>query len=554
MKTLLVKGVFAACLGSLGSLSFLAGGPQAIGAESSTVRRDVNLEWEEVEFATSYQIRLTRKPRPDSSEPSRTFKTNEPKWSGDLKPGFYTMELRSYDDRGVPGEWSEPSEFWVKIPPPTPLTPEANKGIRTKETKEYETRFSWKAFSGASRYKVEIESEDGSFKSSKEVEENKLELDLPVAKIYKWRVYALMGENLDPGEIPEQWRKFSLVGAPLEKPNLQQPLTKYVQELNWKAPEFAQAYDCIVQRRSGEDGSWRTVSKVKGHKESPLPFDLSNPTGFYKLKVQARSYLREKSEIAEMEFEVRGGIRSPAALEEAQLRDSLERPSHIYYIASYLITQVDYTGTDRELNSVSTFNALGGTGRLGVGYQNAKSLWGGFGIVDLSGFDLGGERYTFAAAEIHGTYKQYWGKNQVLYGAGIFLKQLPDLRGSESTGFTGLGKVQNYGPHIGVQLWRPVSSRLGFQAQARAYVSLFGSAPNGQSVAPALSYQAGVLGTYRINSQMMGYAGYVYRLDNSNYEANPFSASHPDSFAESGDLNSLKLGGHYLNLKLEYSY
>ncbi|MCB0387071.1 MAG: hypothetical protein KDD43_16875, partial [Bdellovibrionales bacterium] len=311
-----------------------------------------------------------------------------------------------------------------------------------------------------------------------------------------------------------------------------------------------------VQMRSssGGDTNWKTVSRIRGQKESPLPFDLSNPTGYYKLRVQARAPLREKSEIAEIQFEVRGGIRSPAALEEAQLRDSLERPSHIYYIASYLVTQVNYTGTDRERNSISTFSALGGTGRLGIGYQNANSLWGGFGIVDLSGFDLDGKRYTFGAAEMHGTYKQFWGKNQVLYGAGVFLKQLPDLRGSESTGFNGLGKVQNYGPHIGVQLWRPISSRFGFQVQTRAYVSLFGSAPNGQSIAPALSYQAGVLGTYRVNSQMMGYAGYVYRLDHSNYDASPFGASHPDSFAESGDLNSVELGGHYLNLKLEYSY
>ena len=114
--------------------------------------------------------------------------------------------------------------------------------------------------------------------------------------------------------------------------------------------------------------------------------------------------------------------------------------------------------------------------------------------------------------------------------------------------------MQNYGPHLGVQLWRPITSRLGFQLQARAYVSLFGSAPNGESVTTAVSFQTGVLGTYRLNAQMMGYAGYVYRQDNSTYEASPYSSSNPDSFANPGDLNSVKIGGHYLNLKLEYSY
>ena len=520
---------------------------------SQQSRRNVNLEWEDVEYASKYQIRLVRKPRPDTSEPPRIFKTTEARWSGPLKPGQYTMELRSLDDRGVPGEWSDPIALTVKVPYPVPLKPVYGKKVLTQENQEYDTKFTWKKISGAQGYKLEVKSLDGSYTESKQLDEDEseVEISLKVAQIYQWRVYALMG-NETPGEIPERWQKFALIGAQLKPPELKTPLSKYVQDLTWEPTEYAQSYDCIVQRKTKT--GWKLMSKVRSHRQTTLPFDLGNPSGDYRLKVQATGKLREKSKISSMDFQVRGGIRSPAALENAQLRDSLERPSHLYYIASYLLTQINYQGVDHELNSGASFNAVGGTGRLGVGYQNANSLWGGFGIVDLSGFDLDGERYTFAAAEIHGTYKQYWGKNQILYGAGVFLKQLPDLRGSESAGFTGLGKIQNYGPHLGVQMWRPITSRLGFQVQARAYVSMFGSAPNGESVATAVSFQTGVLGTYRLNAQMMGYAGYVYRQDNSLYDASPYSAANPDSFADPGDLNSVKIVGHYLNLKLEYSY
>lgn len=513
--------------------------------------RNVDLEWEQVEDATKYQIRIAPKSTEGSSPNSKTFKTNEPKWSGSLVPGLYTMELRSYDARGVPGEWSEPAEFWVKTPPPRPLSPAPNARERSNEDETYTTQFKWQAISGANLYRLEIESHDGAVKMTKEVTAPEVSVELPVARVYRWRVYGIMA-NQEPGEIPEAWQRLTLMGAPLERPNLQKPLTKYVQELAWEPTKHAAGYDYVLERRTAQ--GWKPVERKRGIKASPLVFDLGNPTGTYRAKLQAFAPLREKSKITEMEFEVRGGIRSPAALEEAQLRDSLERPSHIYYIASYLVTQIAYTGVDRESNAVASFSALGGTGRLGLGYQNDQSPWGTFGIVDLSGFDLGGQRYTFAAMEVDGTYKQYWGKAQILYGAGLFLKQLPDLRGSEATGFTGLGKIQNYGPSAGVQLWRPLSTRLGFQVHLRVYASMFGSAPNGQAVTTAISLQTGILGTYRLNSQMMGYAGYVYREDNSKYDANPFSDSHPESFADSGDVNSVKIGGHYLNLKLEYSY
>jgi hypothetical protein len=94
------------------------------------------------------------------------------------------------------------------------------------------------------------------------------------------------------------------------------------------------------------------------------------------------------------------------------------------------------------------------------------------------------------------------------------------------------------------------------QANARVYMNAMAlSTPNGQASVPAMSMQLSVLGSYRIDRDLVGFAGYSFRQDNALYNAKAGDASVAGSGAASpGDVNSISITGHYLNLILEYAF
>ncbi len=293
------------------------------------------------------------------------------------------------------------------------------------------------------------------------------------------------------------------------------------------------------------------VEKKEEHIGNILPLDTSRPTGRYRLQVQAKGEHRGPSPVAKLEFEMMGNFKSADALENAIRRESITKPTHFYFIGSYLITSVNYEAVNHDQLTKGSFSALGGTGRFGGGYQDPESKWGGFAIVDLSGFSISGGVFQFASAEAHLTRKLEFGQGGLLlFGSGLFSKELPFVLGTSIDGYSGVGKARSLGPHAGFTYWIPLSARFGLQANARGYYTLFGNSPNGGQMQSELSYMGGLMGSYRLSKSWMGYAGYAYRLDSAKFKA----SSSAQSFAQSGDVNSIRLTGHYLNLILEWSF
>src|SRR5437868_4889588 len=77
--------------------------------ETANSQRSVELEIEAVDGASSYEIELISM----QNKKVLNFKMKTPLWKAKVKPGLYEMRLRSYDSRGVPGEWSENEKFAV---------------------------------------------------------------------------------------------------------------------------------------------------------------------------------------------------------------------------------------------------------------------------------------------------------------------------------------------------------------------------------------------------------------------------------------------------------
>lgn len=517
----------------------------ALHAAEPRVRRNVEVEWEGVADASLYEVKIVRKN--DSSKKPAFFKLKESKWTATIAPGTYLMQIRSYDDRGAPGDWSPASELEVRLP--AIIVTEPTGTIQAREEGEQEIKLAWETVPGAERYKVTIGGEGG-WKKDDETRENHLDVKVPVGKRLHWNVVAVDPRGVD-GEASAEPYAFDLNGPELARPEIDRPMSKYVRELRWSAPAHATRYEYELQRRHPSTRKWETVEQKTDYADTQLPFDYTRPSGRYRLSVKAAGERRPDSPRAQMEFAAYGGFKSSEDFENAILRESIRRPSDYYLITSYLVTQISFTGKNYDDNTNGTFRAVGGTGRIGLGYQNAGE-WGGFGIADLSGFVINGQNFKFASLEGHVTRRLEYGQSGVLLGGfGVFAKELPILKGSPVDGYSSTAKARNIGPHGGFTYWMPLSDRWGLQANARAYYTVLGSASTGGRAVGSLSYQYGLLGSYRLNRSWIGYTGYAFRHDESRYESN---SGDRDSFAQPGQVNSVSIEGHYLNLLLEFSF
>lgn len=522
------------------------------GRAENIVRREINLEWESLSDASAYEIKVTRILDDKNKKEPFFIKLSNSKWRAKIAPGLYEMQLRSFDQRGVPGEWSPPSEFWVKVPSPNLVSPKPRSVLKSDHLHEQSVTLKWEPVQGAAKYRIHIKALKGSFSKEIETDQSQQEITLPVTQTYQWKVTSIMPEGVD-GDPPKRSHVFRLLGARLEAPLVKAPLTSVVEQLSWKKPEKTEYFKYQLFHQ-GANEKWQLIEESKTHREPKIDFDLSRPSGTYRITVKAYAKGHPPSPVASHDFNVTGNLGSASAIEVAKLTESINRSTQYYAIASYFFTQMNYTSENNESNTEPTLDVIGGTGRVGIGYDAKSKPWGGFAIIDLSGFNIASQNFTFASGELHVNRHIYFDrKTRSHIGMGLYYKELPGLAGNLNEGFTGVGKVRAVGPHLGFKYWRPINYKFGIQFNARMYYALYGSGTNGQDIEPSPSMQVGLLGSYRLSSSMIGHAGYAYRMDQAYYKATPFDGSN-SSLASDGDINSIKIQGHYLNLVLEVSF
>lgn len=531
------------------SLTLILAASHAWSAEAEAillVPRESELEWESVPGAKSYEIEILD----ERSSKANTYKTQEPLWIGALTPGDYLMKVRGLDKRGVPGVWSEPQQFKVHLADLVRVAPVAGSKLETNVDESYEMSFKWAAVPGAADYQVMVQSADGKTNKVESTKETGLKIELPVAMDYQWQVTARNGEHsLDPETI--HFEKFTLVGKQVATPKIIKPENEFVRSMTWETPEKVEIFKYKLEKQDPTNQSWSVVDQNMKYTKNNITFDKKWSGGEYRLTVQAFSKKRVDSKASVVKFKVRNGDRSPATEQVVTLRESIDRLSGWYGIASYLLTMVDYSGInfDRS-NSQLNYTAIGGTGRIGAGYLSEKKPWGFLGVVDLSGFNVEGSgNFTFASLELNGIYRFKAGKSgEIRHQLGWFYKELPETIGPKSNSIRETNMLTSMGPHYGFEYWRALTPKLGAQTNLHLYPHLMTvKTPNGQSIVPTLSMQVGILGSYRLKKNMTGLMGYAYKLDRTDYKAKPGSGTATES-----DVNSVQVKGHYLNLFLEY--
>jgi hypothetical protein len=518
-------------------------------SHAQSTKRDVEFEWNPVVGASSYELEIQSKGTSQKNE-SYPFSTKKSLWKGRLSPGLYSIKIRTLDGRSVPGAWGEPVPLKVKLFAPTPIQPQNRQSLDSNEAVEDSVSLTWEPLSKAKKYLLEIWSLDGSTKIREELELTTYNLKLPVSHQYDWTITGID----ETGELGDATgaSSFHIQGKQLEGPKINRPESEFVRELNWSTPEFATAYDIQLLRQGTGADDWKTVSEVKDYKDSKLVFSNEWRGGAYKLTVQATAPLRKSSPPSSIIFKVKDGERTVLSEIKAMMRKSIEQPDGWYSIASYLIAQITYHGRNFENESDSTFKALGGSGRLGLGYTVPNYPWGFLGIADFSGFYYNDSNHTFASAEANATFRIRKERSDVRLQAGGYYKEVPDIVGDGLTqSIVKESKISTLGPHLGAEFWYSLNHKIGFQFNAHYYYSIFKiSTPNGEAVVPTLSSQIGFLGSYRWNNQFTGLIGYAKRVDSLSYQAK----ISPDSFANPGDINTSKIAGDYMNLVAEIKF
>lgn len=509
-------------------------------------RRVTNFEWDPIPQAKSYEIEISPIGTETKHEPFR-FTVTDPLWNGELKPGKYTMRLRSRDRRGVPGEWSGAEEFYVKLYAPKAVFPLANNAVNSNEEDTFELGLKWEYQSEASRYKIHIEDESKTFSQDLESTEGTVKVKVPVARKYTWTItgYDKQGKEGEPfgDAIP-----FSVIAKKLDTPKLEIPETSYVRNLKWEPINNAANYKYTLLKK-GTDRKWR-MFKEEEITSTTIVFDQKWKGGEYKMTVGAQAPLRTPSKLHTIVFKVANGDRSEAAEKKALMRKSIDRTVDWYFIASYLITQIQYAAINVDHGSAPSTGAIGGTGRLGAGYLSESTPFGFLGIVDLSGFIIGQKNYTYPSLEGHGIFRWASGDlGEIRISGGAYYKEIPEILGDAETQTYTVSQIGVVGIHGGGEYWYSLNSKLGIQVNGRVYFPLSGKTPNGKSIIASPSYQFGFLGSLRLNQKATGLMGYAYRKDQVDYQA-----SNPTAISAGYSSNKTSVTGHYLNFFLEWDF
>lgn len=508
--------------------------------------RLVTLEWEGIEGARYYDVEIQVKRPNGKTGPLRTILTREPQWSGRLRPGYYLLRVRGKDHRRVPGEWSEPMEVTVHLEKPKMKSPAEGFKHQSKDPREDDLQFTWERVPGAKTYVLSLTSENDSFKDSFTTRDLEKKVTLPAGQKIRWSLQAI-GEQELTSESPAEGT-VEVWGPALEKPTLRPPENPFVREVQWEGSEWDRFYQVRVDRWDESIKKWRNVHFEKEHKEARLSLPAEWQGGRYRLAVKAGSPYRETSKYNVISFPVAHGDRSPAAEYRATLLESIKRTKGWFFVASYLITNLEYQGFNSDNYGgralrVSLPSNLGGTGRLGIGYLPASTPWGFLAMADLTGFIINDLNPRYPSMEINAVRRNEMGAlGELRQQFGVSYREFPEIIAENLNRIDRVDSIGSLGLHYGVEYWWALTPKLGFQVNAHAYPNLMSvKTPNGNPVKPSVSYQLGLLGSYRLGTRTTGLMGYAYRSDTQTYESNK------------GDTNSIEISGHYLNLFLEWA-
>ena len=558
----------------------------ALVAAEPIFKRDVELSWDQVPGAKSYELEIKKIEKGRSGEIAIPLvKTEKTLWKGNLPPGKYTLRLRTYDDRGVAGAWSDPAEFMAAYPVVKMIAPKSNAQLKTKEAVDVPLKFLWQKIPGSPpslQYLFELVDEKNQPTFSQIVEGNTLTTKLKVANEYRWRVsvVAAAGQKSDQLEQPFS---FSIWGGTLDAPSINAPKDEFTTEINWSKPEYAKSYRVqVFAKRLGEK-AWSSVLIENQFKNEALLIPEDWSPGNYRIVVIADAPLRQKSIKSALKFKL-GDRKNHLTLAELTKPKSKEKSSkktsgkeedggrNTFLRGTFLATSSSYESINTEKATKTTFAGRGFIGEMVLGLFYPGSWMGLLTSGEFDSFNINEKRKLFFAVDgcFAGRFG-LWGQAKLMLGIGAFYKEIPSVVGhfvsSNTTTSTASANttpetdskednMRAMGPIINSFFDQPIfSTPLGLVylgLTSKIYWNVYGLAtPNKKKLDYRVSYRLGMLAGVDFSKYLRGLMGYQYQADRLAYLAET-KDENKASFAKSGDVNEITMGQHHVSLVLEY--
>lgn len=514
--------------------------------EQDTSRRTTNFEWTQVNEAKSYEIEITALKRDQNKSQIFTFTVTTPAWDGQLKPGKYSMRLRSRDHRNVPGDWSLPEVFNVKLYAPKPLRPKPLEEFKPEQEESYELTLQWENQPEASRYKVHLEDETKTFIKDLETTKNSINVQVPIARRYKWSVIGYDQQDHE-GEPLVESLAFAVFGKKLNPPKITPPETHFIRSLTWEAIPEAKKYTYTLYQLEKPPGR-KWIKFKEGNTNSPeLNFETEWPGGKYRLSIEAQTDLHDSAKTVSQVFEVASGYRSIEAEQKALLTKSIQRVTNWYVAFGYIVNKIEYNSINWDVESKPSFKNLAGTAHLSLGYLSSQKPYGFLGNFDYSLITIQEKNYRFPSLEIQGLYRITSDIPTELYlKLGLYSKESPEIIGATVTE-NNISTLKVMGLQVGTEYWYPLNSLVSLQLNGQISYPLSGSTPGGGKIKSAPSSQVGFGGSLRLSKNTTGLLGYSYRKDQINY-----AVTNETSIANGSTINETQIEGHHLNFFLEW--
>lgn len=279
-------------------------------AQEIPVMKTIELEWEGLEEANGYEVRLT----PVKGGDKLTFKTYDPMLVTQVPTGVYRLQIRSKARvDGTLSPWSDPIPLEVLSQELHPLKPANESTIAAEKQKKLSVEFEWTPVEKAKLYTLKVWTEGRKdkpwiFKSK----ETKRKLSVPTADVYYWQVTFDSSNRVNYFQEPTVFT-FNILGPKLIKPTIE-PIksSTQVDQLTWKASPQAKSYKGKLLFKHWDETKWQTL---KEGKLEALHWPQENlKPGLYKLELQAQAPRRTPSDVAEYEFHVKPPSPDLAAL------------------------------------------------------------------------------------------------------------------------------------------------------------------------------------------------------------------------------------------------
>jgi len=288
----------------------------------------LDLEWEVVEDAISYELKLIPVAAGDSGggESDRNggggsggsghshsgaggepivMNVSEPKISRRVPVGVYKVQIRSKDKAtGYFGPWSAPIDVEVSTKVVELLEPANGSEIPAPNEKHLVVPFRWRPTPGARRYALRIWSDDIEKAKEFQTSEASFELKLATGRLYYWQVTFENERGTGYRAMPGTY-SFMLLGPQLVQPVVNRKLPfPLVNKIAWSKIPRAEFYRAKLFHRHLDESEWREFL-LNEKLESPVwNLDRLKP-GAYRIEVSAHARNRVSSEVGSYEFIVK---------------------------------------------------------------------------------------------------------------------------------------------------------------------------------------------------------------------------------------------------------